>query len=107
MEQSNTPPQRERWLCLVEIVQNMWRTGETPQDLGWTVLILLPKGTTDTRGIILLETLWKVVEALIYTCLCASLKIQDILQGFRSGRGSRQHRPIPPLPGIPGPQEGL
>ena len=37
------------------------------------VLILIPKGTTDTRGIGLLETLWKVVEVLINTRLCAIL----------------------------------
>ena len=47
--------------------------GEIPQDLGWTVLVLITKGTTDTTGIRLLDTLWKVVEALIDTCLRASL----------------------------------
>ena len=26
-EQSNTPPWRERWFCLVDIVQHIWRTG--------------------------------------------------------------------------------
>ena len=25
----------------------MWRTGEIPQDSGWTVLVLVPKGSTD------------------------------------------------------------
>ena len=45
----------------------MWRTGEITQDLGWTVLVLIPKGTNVTRGIGLLETLWKVVEVLIDT----------------------------------------
>ena len=51
----------------------MWHMGETPQELGWEILVLIPKGTTDTRGIGLLETLWKVMEALIDTRLCASL----------------------------------
>ena len=51
----------------------MWRTGDIPQDLGWTVLVLIPKGTTYTWGIGILDTLWKVVEALIDTCLRASL----------------------------------
>ena len=70
---SKTSPRRERWMCLVDIVQHMWSTGEIPQELGWTVLVLIPKGTTDTRFVGLLETLWKVVEALIDTRLCASL----------------------------------
>ena len=46
----------------------MWCTGEIPQELGWTGLGLITKGNTYTLGIGLLETLWKVVEALINTC---------------------------------------
>ena len=65
----------------------MWRTGDIPQDLGWEILVLIPKGTTDTRGIGLLETLWKVMEALIDTRLYASLQTHDFLHGFRAGRG--------------------
>ena len=34
---------------------------EIPQELGWTVLVLIPKGTTNKFGIGLLETLLKVV----------------------------------------------
>ena len=51
----------------------MWRTGDTPQELGWTVLFMIPKGATNTRGIGLLDTMWKVVEALINTCLYSSM----------------------------------
>ena len=65
------------WICLVDIVHYMWRTVEIPQELGWTVLVLIPKGTTNTRDIGLLETLWNVVEALIDTCLCTSLQFKD------------------------------
>ena len=55
-------------MCLVDLLQHMWRTGEIPQELVWMILVLITKETTDTRGIVLLETLWKVVEALIDTC---------------------------------------
>ena len=41
----------------------------------------------DTQRIGLLETLWNVVDALIYTCLRASVQFHDVLQGFRSRRG--------------------
>ena len=44
-------------MCLVDIVQNIWRTGEIPQELGCNVLFLIPKGTTYKRVIRLLETL--------------------------------------------------
>ena len=66
----------------------MWRTGDIPQELGCTILVLIPKDTTNKRGISLLETLWKVVEALIDTCLHAILQMHDVLHGFRAGRGS-------------------
>ena len=55
--------------------------------MGWTVLVLIPKGTTETRFVGLLETLWKVVEALIETRICVSLQFHDILHGFQSGIG--------------------
>ena len=50
-------------------------------------MVLIPKGSIDTRGISLLETLWRVVEALIDTTLCASLHLHDVIHGFRAGRG--------------------
>ena len=86
-ERLKTPPWRERWLYLVDIVHHMWRTGYTPKELGWTVLVLILKGTTKTRGIELIETLWKVVEALIDTRLQASLQMHVVLHRFRSIRG--------------------
>ena len=66
----------------------MWRTGEIPQEWGWTILVLISKGIIDTRGTGLLDTLWKVVEALINTRPRASLQIHDVLHGFRYGRGT-------------------
>ena len=56
-EGSKVTPRTERWMCLVDIVQHIWSTGEIPQELGWNALVLIPKGSTDTRGIGLLETL--------------------------------------------------
>ena len=61
----------------------MWRTGEIPQEFGWTILFLVPKGTTNTKFIGLLETLWKVVEALIDTRLRASLQMHDAIHRIR------------------------
>ena len=49
-------------------------------------MILIHKGDTDTGGIGLLETLWKVVEALIETCLRASLHFHEVLHRLQAGR---------------------
>ena len=74
-------------MCLVDIVHHMWRMGGIPQELGWTILVLIPKGTTNKREIGLVYTLWKVVEALIDNRLRTSLHIHNVLHGFRGGRG--------------------
>ena len=60
--------------------------GGIPQELRWKFLVLIPKGITDTRGIGLLETLWKLEEAIINTCLCAILQMHNVPHGFRTGR---------------------
>ena len=51
-------------------------------------MVFITKGTIDTRGIGLLETLWKVAEALIDTRLCASHQLHEVLHRFRSRIGT-------------------
>ena len=74
---------------LVDLVHHMWRTGDITQELGWKILVLIPKGNTDTRFIGLLETLWKAVEALIGTlpspaCICMA---SSTVSGTEEGQG--------------------
>ena len=54
------------WLCKAY-------PGEIPQELGWTILVLIPKGNTDTWGIDLLETMCKFFESIINTLLRVSI----------------------------------
>ena len=78
-------------MCLVDIVQHVWQTGEIPQELDWTFLVLIRKGTTDTRGIGLLDSLWKVVVALIDTRLRSSLQFHDVFHGLRNVTRGEHH----------------
>ena len=50
-------------------------------------MVLIHKFITETRGICLLDTLWKVVDVLIDTCLHASIQFHDVLHGFWVGIG--------------------
>ena len=61
---------------------------EIPIELVCTILVLFPKDNTDTQGIGLLETLCKVVEAIIYTHLREIISFHDVLCGFHAGRGT-------------------
>ena len=52
----------------------------------WTILVLIPKGNIDTRGIGLLDRLWKVVEDVIDTRLWASIQFHNVLHGLHTER---------------------
>jgi Reverse transcriptase (RNA-dependent DNA polymerase) len=71
------------------MVHHIWNTGEIPTELTWTILVLIPKGDgTQTRGIGLNETLWKILEAIVDTRVKAAVVFHDILQGFIHRRGT-------------------
>ena len=53
------------------------------------ILVLIPNGNTDTRGIGILESLWKVLEVIIYTRLRESFCLHDALHEFRAVMGTR------------------
>ena len=51
------------------------------------MLLLIPKETIYASVFGLLETLWKVVEARIDTCLRTSLQMHNFIHSFRARRG--------------------
>ena len=61
--------------------------GKIPQQLTWVIVVLLPKGRGDYRGIGLLELLWKVVERIMDRQLNA-LPLHEVLHGCWNGRGT-------------------
>ena len=52
----------DKWRALTKLVQTVWDKGRIPPQLGWVIIVLLPKGGGAYRGIGLLEPIWKVVE---------------------------------------------
>jgi hypothetical protein len=70
-------------------VQTAWAHGEIPCQLLWSIVILIPKGGGDYRGIGLLEPIWKCIERVIDHRLNAiELHKHDCLHGCRDGRGT-------------------
>ena len=53
------------WALFVRLIQRIWETGGTPQQMVRMIVLLLPKGGGDYRGIGLLEPFWKAVEVVI------------------------------------------
>ena len=58
-----------------------------PTKLGWMIFFLTPKVNTYTRGVVLLETLWKLVEEIIDNHMRASISFHGVPHGFHTGRG--------------------
>jgi hypothetical protein len=74
------------WRLLVRMLQRVWDTGEIPHQMLLTVVVLIPKGGGDYRGIGLLEVTWKVIEKILVSRL-QSIPLHNALHGFRQKRG--------------------
>ena len=55
----------DAWRTFLKLIERLWETGCIPQQVLWIVIVLLPKGCGDYRGIGLLDLIWKVVEAVM------------------------------------------
>ena len=119
-EHSKTSPRRERWACLVDLVHQMWSTREIPQELGCTILVLIPTGYHRHKRH---KPDGDPVEGGGGTDLQSHLRHPTDVQrpprvqvrkrygygynGVKARSGACQNRPGPPLPGIPVTSEGL
>jgi hypothetical protein len=54
-----------KWRVFVKMMQAIWEHGSIPKQMRWEIIVLLPKGGGDYRGIGLLEPFWKVVEKIM------------------------------------------
>ena len=74
----------DAWRTFLKLIERLWETGYIPQKMLWMVMVLLPKGGGDYRGIGLLDPIWKVVEVVMENCLKV-LDYHDCLHGFLAG----------------------
>ena len=81
------PGDGDHWRLFVQLVQAAWNHGEIPRQLLWIIVVLIPKGGGDYRGIGLLEPIWKVIERIIDHRLDA-FELHDSLHGCRHKRGT-------------------
>ena len=72
----------------MELVQTAFRDGDLAEEATWQVVVLIPKGKGDYRGIGLVEVMWKVVAVILNRCLTSSITFHDVLHGFRAGCGT-------------------
>ena len=77
----------DAWWTFLKLIERLWKTGYIPQQMLWMVIVLLPKGRSDYRGIGLLDHIWKVLEVVMDNRL-KILDYHDCLHGFLAGRGT-------------------
>jgi hypothetical protein len=83
-----TEEDRMGWNQICNTIRQLFETGDIPQEMMWAILVLIPKTSGGTRGIGLLETMWKVCSSIINRCLQDSIPFHEALHGFRPGRGT-------------------
>jgi hypothetical protein len=83
-----TPAETQGWEQVCNIIQQIFETGEIPEEMTWSILVLIRKTSGGTRGIGVLETMWKVVSSIINNRLQTSILFHEALHGFRRRRGT-------------------
>ena len=69
------------WQTFVQLLQVVWESGTVPTQMMWMIIVLLPKGGGNYRGIGLLDPIWKVREKVM-------VKLHDCLHGGLLCRGT-------------------
>jgi hypothetical protein len=75
-----------KWRVFVQMFQIIWDRGEIPMQMSWMVVVLLPKGGGNFRGIGLLDPCWKVVEKIMVRRMGA-IDFDPCLHGGMPKRG--------------------
>jgi Reverse transcriptase (RNA-dependent DNA polymerase) len=83
------PEKVEAWKKVLQIVDTIFRGELPPKSFGNGILVLIPKPVPDQyRGIALLETIYKLVSAIINNRLKEKIQFHDAVHGFRQARGT-------------------
>jgi hypothetical protein len=77
----------DNWRRFTLRVQAIWDDCEIPPQLLWVIIILIPKGGGDYRGIGLLEPMWKVCKHVMDLRL-NGFDLHDLLHGYRDKCGT-------------------
>jgi hypothetical protein len=86
-EEKGTEGAGDKWRLFKELAQSIWEHGCIPEQMTWTVIVLLPKGGGGHRGISLLEPCWKVMESILVQQLSA-IQCHDSLHGGINKKGT-------------------
>jgi hypothetical protein len=64
-EEKGTEGTGDKWWLFTQLAQSIWEHRCIPEQMTWTVIVLLPKGGDKHFGIGLLEPCWKDMESIL------------------------------------------
>ena len=78
------------WAMIIKLIKMAFTGENIPLAFFIEILVLLPKGNGDYRGIALLEVIYKLISSIINRRLTKTLtnRFHDAIHGFRSGSKS-------------------
>ena len=59
------------WAKVVELTQTAFREGNMAEEATWQVVVMVPKGKGEFRGIGLVEVVWKILSLILHRRLAA------------------------------------
>ena len=71
------------WGKVVEMTQTAFRDGKLAEEAAWQMVVLIPKGKGEFRGIGLVEVTWKLITVILHRRLTTGIQFHDVLHGFR------------------------
>jgi hypothetical protein len=73
---------------VVVLIQHIFKSGNIPTELPWSVLVAIPKPSRGFCEIGLLKVIWKTISSIIDSRIKEKVKFHPELHGFRPGRGT-------------------
>lgn len=77
------------WTTTLDMLNTILRQGELPSTMLWSTIVQIPKaGSTELRGIGLVDALWKLLGSIIAQRITARVQFHHAIHGFRTSRGT-------------------
>ena len=81
-------PDTANWERVVEILQTAFRDDRISTECTWQMVVLVPKGDGEFRGIGIVGVLWKALSGVINRRIRAAVKLNNFIHGLLGGWGT-------------------
>ena len=76
------------WDWEMDVLQTDFWYGRIPMYCTWQTVVIITKGNGGSRGIDIVELLWKALSGVINCWIGLAVKFHDIMHGFRADGGA-------------------